>query len=352
MSAQHTLLIVDDEPFIISALQRLFVRENYQILTANSGADGLELLKDHQVSLIISDQRMPEMIGAEFLARARELSPTSMRIMLTGYSEVDSAVQAINRGGIHFYLAKPWDDQQLKVVVRNLLEQFELEDRNRRLTAELELRKAELERTNLVLEQTVEERTTELRLKVKELEAKDRIAQHLLTVHPLDETLGLVLEVITEVMEMEQVVIYLRTDEGMHPVAATGQGGAAGSASEAGLAGLASRPAQMRAVAQVQAQLRPLVVAETGDPHLPPFAVVPVLRAGELLGVIEVSRQREQRPISPSELNTVASFALQAAVAINDAQVQRDFATWKDRLGEMLNEAALSALETDDPLQR
>ncbi|MSR84057.1 MAG: response regulator [Candidatus Latescibacteria bacterium] len=118
----HIILIVDDDPLVLSALRRLLLREGYRVLAAASGTEGLELLRNNEVSLIISDQRMPVVIGAEFLARARLISPYSMRIMLTGYSEVETLAQAINEGGIHFYCSKPWDDGQLRLVVRQLFD--------------------------------------------------------------------------------------------------------------------------------------------------------------------------------------------------------------------------------------
>ena len=118
MSHKHTLLIVDDEENILRALCRVFRRDGHRVLTATSGPEGLELLKKGPVSLIISDQRMPGMIGAEFLGQAKALSPHAIRIMLTGHSDIEAATRAINEGEIFRYLTKPWDDNQLRVTVR------------------------------------------------------------------------------------------------------------------------------------------------------------------------------------------------------------------------------------------
>ena len=96
---EHTLLLVDDEKAIIKALHRLFRKEGYQILTADSGSEGLQKLKQCQipVSLIISDQRMPQMSGAQFLEKAREIAPNAIRYLLTGYSDMEAVIQAVNK---------------------------------------------------------------------------------------------------------------------------------------------------------------------------------------------------------------------------------------------------------------
>ena len=110
---EHVIMLVDDEQSILKALKRLFRSKGYpRVLTADSGPEGLEKLKETkgQVSLIISDQRMPEMTGAQFLAQAKELFPDAIRIILTGYTEVDSITEAINKGHIYKFFLKPWND--------------------------------------------------------------------------------------------------------------------------------------------------------------------------------------------------------------------------------------------------
>ncbi len=337
----HIILIVDDDPLVLSALRRLLLREGYRVLAAASGTEGLELLRNNEISLIISDQRMPVVIGAEFLARARLISPYSMRIMLTGYSEVETLARAINEGGIHFYCSKPWDDGQLRLVVRQLLDRFELEQHNRELTEELFQKNEALQVLNAELEERVRERTRALSFKVRELEGRDRIAQHLLTVHTLEETLGLVVQVICEVLGLDRAVIYLHEEVGgMRPVVAIGLRAKKGVATTgAELAGLEPSPLHLEAFAQVGRERRPLRVADTGSPLLPPFAVVPVTRGDELLGLIEVDKRWSRQPMSKEELEAVASFALQAAVAIRDAQLQQTYHTWKGQLDEVLREA-------------
>lgn len=114
----QTLLLVDDEPNILTSLSRLFRREGYQILTAASPVAAFELLAKHTVQVILSDQRMPDMSGTEFFARVRQLYPATIRIVLTGYTDLDSVTGAINRGAIYKFLTKPWDDDQLREQIR------------------------------------------------------------------------------------------------------------------------------------------------------------------------------------------------------------------------------------------
>jgi CheY-like chemotaxis protein len=115
---QLTLLLIDDEQNILNSLKRLFRRENFRVLTANSGREALELLAVNEVQVIISDQRMPEMSGVELLSRVKELYPDTVRIVLSGYSELSTVTEAINRGAIWKYLSKPWDDDKLRDEVR------------------------------------------------------------------------------------------------------------------------------------------------------------------------------------------------------------------------------------------
>lgn len=157
-----TLLFVDDEPGILSALRRLFRQFGYRILIAESGAQGLAELEKTPVDLVISDMRMPEMDGATFLRQVRERWPAAIRILLTGYADVTSTIAAINEGEIYRYISKPWDDNEIVNVVREALERQKLESENRRLTALTQAQNEELKNLNASLEQKVAERTSEL----------------------------------------------------------------------------------------------------------------------------------------------------------------------------------------------
>jgi response regulator RpfG family c-di-GMP phosphodiesterase len=168
---KHTIMVVDDEAAITKSLQRLFRKENYRILTASSALEGLDLLKNSEkpVSLIISDQRMPEMSGSQFLEQARKIFPNAIRFLLTGYSDMNAVVDAINKGGIHRYLSKPWNDEDLKLQVRQSLEQYELTVENKRLLALTHKQNKELNALNNQLEKKVQERSREILDKNKKL---------------------------------------------------------------------------------------------------------------------------------------------------------------------------------------
>jgi response regulator RpfG family c-di-GMP phosphodiesterase len=126
MEQVTNILFVDDEPQMLSALSRVFRGKVFNVITANSGAEGLLLIAEHQFDVIISDMRMPEMDGATFLATCAEQSPSSRRVLLTGYSDQESTVRAINDGKIHQFLTKPWDNQDLRSKV-----EFEVAEKQR-----------------------------------------------------------------------------------------------------------------------------------------------------------------------------------------------------------------------------
>lgn len=133
----RTLLLVDDEPNILASLKRLLRRDGYQILTANSGQEGLDVLASHAVDVIVSDQRMPGMLGADFLRKAKLLCPQTIRIMLSGYTELQAVTDAVNEGAIFKFLTKPWEDHQLREHIAEAFRLKGIDDDNVRLNAQL-----------------------------------------------------------------------------------------------------------------------------------------------------------------------------------------------------------------------
>lgn len=117
------ILIVDDEAANLRALQRLF-RKDYDVLTAQSGAEALTLLQQHDVALLITDQRMPAMTGIELLQKTVPLRPHMVRILLTGYTDVGTLIEAINCGHVYRYVTKPWNNDDLCLTVSRALEHF------------------------------------------------------------------------------------------------------------------------------------------------------------------------------------------------------------------------------------
>ncbi|MER2510968.1 MAG: response regulator [Nitrosomonas ureae] len=116
LATTTNILFVDDEPFILRALQRLF-SPLYNVFTASSGREAIEVVRDNQIHVVVCDQRMPEMIGVEALAVIKEISPATMRILLTGYSDMTALVDSINDGEIFRYILKPWNNKELKEIV-------------------------------------------------------------------------------------------------------------------------------------------------------------------------------------------------------------------------------------------
>ena len=161
---QHALLLVDDEPAIIRSLQRLFRKENYRILSAASGPEALEVMRTEKasLSLIISDQRMPEMSGSQFLEEAKALAPEAVRFLLTGHSDMEAVIHAVNKGEIHRYLTKPWNDDDLLLQVRQAVQQLDLKRDNDRLTALIAEKNQALSALNRDLEKRVRDRTREI----------------------------------------------------------------------------------------------------------------------------------------------------------------------------------------------
>jgi response regulator RpfG family c-di-GMP phosphodiesterase len=161
--SQPRILFVDDEQNILSSLRRLFRGQGYQVFTAESGSAGLEILEREEVDLVISDMRMPHMDGARFLEQVRSRWPDTIRLLLTGYSDIQSILDAINRGEIYRYITKPWDDNDILLVVRHALERRTLEQEKRRLEALTQQQNEALKILNANLEAKVEARTAELR---------------------------------------------------------------------------------------------------------------------------------------------------------------------------------------------
>ncbi|RMG65575.1 MAG: response regulator [Bacteroidetes bacterium] len=148
-----TILYIDDERQNLIAFKASF-RRTYEVLTAQSGEEAIALLDTHpEVEVIISDQRMPSMTGVEFFERILPRHPEPVRMVLTGYSDVQAIIEAINKGQVYYYITKPWNHKELKLIIDKGLEAYALRQENRHLTAEkqrLELRAAQQERQNIL----------------------------------------------------------------------------------------------------------------------------------------------------------------------------------------------------------
>lgn len=183
MSGMIKILCVDDERNVLRALRRLFMDEdNYEIFVAESGAEGLEILAaEGDIRMVISDYRMPEMTGVEFLRQVNERWPTTMRIVLSGYADTASVVEAINEGKIYKFVPKPWNDEELLSTISSALQHQDLQWENRLLNEELRKKNAELQEVNDNLEELVIRRTEALDIRNRVLQ----VSQGVLDVLPV-----------------------------------------------------------------------------------------------------------------------------------------------------------------------
>lgn len=153
---RHKILYIDDDAENLRTFKRLF-RKDYEVLLAESGEEGLQLLQEHApISIIITDQRMPEMTGIEFLDQSIRLSPDSIRMILTGFTDVQALIDAINTGRVYRYITKPWDEQELYVTLKRAVDNYELKIRNTQLINDLQRKHEELEQSYLQLQDAQE----------------------------------------------------------------------------------------------------------------------------------------------------------------------------------------------------
>ena len=165
----HTVLFVDDEVNILKALQRLLRNEPIDVLTANSPSEAFELIERADPQVIVSDQRMPEMSGVDFLASVRDRHSDVVRMMLTGYTDMTIAVEAINKGEIYRLITKPWNDEELKATLRQAFDHYDLKAEIKRLNSVTREQNFKLQDMNKNLEEKVRERTKQLDGKNTEL---------------------------------------------------------------------------------------------------------------------------------------------------------------------------------------
>jgi|SaaInl4_150m_RNA_FD_contig_111_149999_length_8633_multi_2_in_0_out_0_7 CheY-like chemotaxis protein len=327
MRSVPQILFVDDEPAVLRALRRLFADEPVEILMAESGEKALALIEQGaQPCVILSDQNMPHMKGSVFLAEAKARLPDSVRFMLTGYADLDAAVDAINQGGISRYLSKPWRDEEVLVAVRDAVQYHRLIVENRALTQELHERNRQLEDLNANLEGLVAMRTRTLEEKLKELEGRNILQEHLLTIHPLENTVEMVRYVIAGVMEIDVVRIYLLEESG--DLAVFGD-------EDLSEEGARSGPAcgLQKAVEDVVFLKKPV---RSSDDY--PMVVVPIVNGDDCMGAIEVNTCLCKRPLMENDVEVLCGFALQAAVGIRDSLLKGKLPPWDDRVEKMLDE--------------
>lgn len=166
-----SILYVDDEEDNLTVFKSTFRRE-FKIHLAKSGAEGMEILKNNEVQLIITDQRMPEMTGIQFLESVIPDYPDCIRMILTGFSDVEAIIEAINKGRVYRYITKPWNKDELRLTINNAFENFELKEKNKNLIEELK-------ETNEQLEHKVIERTQKIEAQKNEMTDSIRYAKRI-----------------------------------------------------------------------------------------------------------------------------------------------------------------------------
>lgn len=164
---QFTILYVDDEEQNLISFRATF-RRYYKIFTAISGKEGMGILKKEKIHLIITDQRMPEMTGVEFLEKILNEYPDAIRMILTGFSDMDAIIQAINSGRVFRYITKPWDEQELKMTIENARQLYDLQSKNKSLLKDLQLKVQEQEKILKLFAKYVPESIVEKALQTTE----------------------------------------------------------------------------------------------------------------------------------------------------------------------------------------
>ncbi|HTL90112.1 MAG TPA: response regulator, partial [Leptolyngbya sp.] len=276
------LLVVDDEPDNLDLLYRTF-RRNFDVIRADSAIEALKLLDQQgEVAIIISDQRMPEMLGTEFLSRTADRFPDTIRIVLTGYTDVEDLVDAINSGKVFKYITKPWKPQQLQVVVEQAAETYGV----------LKQRTADLRRA-LKRESSFNAITTAIR------ESLDY--QNML--HTIVETIGLTFEASCCMLHpvksdrlQSQSAIYCTEEVSTE---------ACEDDRNSGL---------------VQTVLLDGSIQRTEQP---PRLVLPLTYQQELLAILSLHRPIDQFMWSVEEINLIELVIEQAALAISQARLHR-----------------------------
>jgi diguanylate cyclase len=172
-----SVLVVDDEPYILATLAALLVTE-FEVLTADSAEAAKKILEQRDVDIILSDQRMPRTNGVQLLEWVRSRAPKSIRLLMTGFAELEEAVEAINRGQVFRYIFKPWRAEELLETLRSAGHTVILERSHEHLLEELR-------QMNLELEKRVQERTKQLEEAVHELEQKNKMLEKLALTDPL-----------------------------------------------------------------------------------------------------------------------------------------------------------------------
>lgn len=134
--SKHSILIVDDEPDVLFSLKGLLRRE-FELFTAESGEEAMAILREHQIHVVMTDQRMPGMTGVELMKQARSEFPDAVRIVFTGYADIKAVIDAINSGGLFRYVTKPWDPDELIEVLQQAAQRYDQDLRRKQFVSDV-----------------------------------------------------------------------------------------------------------------------------------------------------------------------------------------------------------------------
>ena len=156
-NTRRKILIVDDEPSVLNSLKRT-LRKEHDVILSQDGFSAIQVLNEQEIAVIIADQRMPKMNGVTLLEKAMEIQPDTARILVTGYSDIQAVIDAINEGNVYYYIHKPWEPEDVRLIIRQAIDRYNLIQTNRSLVAEIEETNRRLSDENLLLIQDAEKR--------------------------------------------------------------------------------------------------------------------------------------------------------------------------------------------------
>jgi len=321
--------------------KRQFIDEEYDVYTVTNGFDAVKLLDKHEFSLILSDYRMPILNGVEFLKLAKEKSPETIRMILTGFADIEMVISAINEGQVYKFIEKPWEGDNLKVQVRRAIEYYELINERNELLETIKWQNEELKSWNKTLENRVEEKNKELKLayeklklKVKELNGRDKVLQFLLTIHSFDETLDLILNVILDVILFDRIIIYVldKEKELMCPMAGYLIKDTKKSKIGKEISRISSLP-----ILKLKPEDKSILAGTSPSNKISEYLyIIPIVKDDICIGAVTVDNSVTGRPIGYKELDILAGYSSLAALAINDYFISTALPDWQDKIDEVL----------------
>jgi len=338
----YKLLFVDDEKNVLKSLRRAFIDTDYEIITAESGSQGLQLIRAHNVALVLSDYRMPEMNGVEFLKKAKEIAPLATRMILTGYADMEVILSAVNKGHVFKFILKPWENENLKLEIRKALEYHEMKKQQDELVKTIEEQNRQLKELNENLEQKVDEKTREikgmnkeLKQKIRELEGRDNVLEFLLDIHSLEESLEVVLNEIMALVPAHKLVAYVLTPDrkSMKP--------------RLGFTRKAKGTAALSSKELKRCPTLPLPTPENQDKRyyaglseanrLSEYSIfIPFEKHHNCLGSLLLDNTETKIPLQESDIKLTAAFASLTAIAVNDYLVATSSSDIEKTIREIL----------------